>query len=79
MAEKKSVMSMLTAMLGAVMNVVLNIILIPKMGPNGAAIATAISFITVFLARVITVSYTHLDVYKRQGLRSNMCYLVQHS
>ena len=53
MAEKKSVLSMLTAGTGAVANIVLNFILIPKMGPYGAAIATAVSFILVFVIRVI--------------------------
>ena len=52
MAEKKSVLSMLTAGTGAVTNIVLNLILIPMMGPYGAAIATAISFILVFVIRV---------------------------
>ena len=53
MAEKKSVLSMLTAGTGAVTNIVLNLILIPDMGPYGAAIATAISFVLVFVIRVI--------------------------
>ena len=52
MAEKKSVLSMLTAGTGAVANIILNFILIPKMGPYGAAVATAFSFILVFVIRV---------------------------
>ncbi|MCC8072502.1 MAG: oligosaccharide flippase family protein, partial [Clostridiales bacterium] len=51
MAEKKSLMSLITAMSGAVTNVILNLILIPKMGANGAAIATVCSFIIVFITR----------------------------
>ena len=51
MAEKKSVMAMLTAGSGAVANIVLNIILIPRIGVNGAAIATVVSFIVVFITR----------------------------
>lgn len=51
MAEKKSVMAMLTAGSGAVTNIVLNILLIPRLGVNGAAIATVISFIVVFITR----------------------------
>ena len=51
MAEKKSVMAMLTAGSGAVTNIVLNIILIPRIGVNGAAIATVVSFIVVFITR----------------------------
>ncbi len=51
MAEKKSVMAMVTAMTGAIMNVVLNLILIPLIGAIGAAIATVISFVVVFVFR----------------------------
>ena len=51
MAEKKNVMAMVTAFAGAATNVVLNLILIPRFGANGAAIATAISFIVAFIAR----------------------------
>lgn len=51
MAEKKSVMAMLTAGSGAITNIVLNLILIPRIGANGAAIATVISFIVVFVTR----------------------------
>lgn len=44
---------MVTAGTGAVLNVVLNFILIPVIGPYGAAIATAVSFVVVFVIRVI--------------------------
>ena len=53
MAEKKSMLSMLTAGSGAVLNIVLNLVLIPIIGPYGAAIATAVSFIAVFIIRAI--------------------------
>lgn len=52
MAEKKSMLSMLTAGAGAIVNIVLNLILIPRLGPYGAAIATASAFVTVFVIRV---------------------------
>ena len=51
MAEKKSVMAMVTALTGAVMNVALNLILIPLIGAIGAAIATVASFVVVFVFR----------------------------
>ncbi len=51
MAEKKSLMSLLTAMSGAVTNVVLNLIFIPRFGANGAAIATVCAFLVVFVTR----------------------------
>lgn len=53
MAEKKSVLSMLTAGSGAIINIVLNLILIPKYEAYGAAFATAVSFVVVFVIRVI--------------------------
>lgn len=51
MAKKKSVLSMLTAGVGAIINIVLNFVLIPSLGAYGAAIATAVSFVVVFLIR----------------------------
>lgn len=53
MAEKKSMLSMVTAGTGAVLNVAFNFILIPTMGPYGAALATAASFVAVFVIRAI--------------------------
>ncbi len=53
MAEKKNIMAMVTAFAGAAANVILNLILIPIMGANGAAIATAVSFIVAFSARAL--------------------------
>lgn len=51
MAEKKSVMAMVTAMSGALTNILLNLILIPNVGAIGAAIATVIAFAVVFIFR----------------------------
>lgn len=51
MAEKKSVMSLLTALSGAVVNFVLGFLLVRKLGANGAAIATVCAFLTVFCTR----------------------------
>lgn len=51
MAEKKSLMALLTASSGAVTNIVLNLVFIPKMGANGAAIATVCAFLMVFITR----------------------------
>lgn len=44
-------MSLLTAMSGAVTNFVLNLLFIPRMGANGAALATVCAFIVVFITR----------------------------
>lgn len=51
MAEKKSLMALLTASSGAVTNIVLNFLFIPKIGTNGAAIATVCAFLVVFITR----------------------------
>lgn len=62
MAEKKSVMAMVTAISGAATNVVLNLVLIPKFGAYGAAIATVISFVVVFITRGLnTRKYVKMD------------------
>lgn len=51
---KKSVISFLTAFLGAGVNLVLNFLLIPsKLGVQGAAIATVISYMTAFVVRAV--------------------------
>lgn len=78
MAEKKSVMSMVTAMLGAVMNVVVSLILIPRIGTVGAAVGTAVSFITVFVARVInTRKYVKIDFKFGQMIPQVVILIVQ--
>jgi len=49
--EKKSSMILVTAMAGAITNIVLNFILIPKVGVNGATIATMISYMIIYMIR----------------------------
>jgi len=51
--EKKSVSQLVTTLVGAVSNIVLNLILIPRFGISGAAIATLVSFMLVFIIRLI--------------------------
>lgn len=52
--NKKSLNSFYTSFLGAALNVILNLILIPSpLGVQGAAVATAVSYFTVFVVRVI--------------------------
>lgn len=51
---KKSTLSLSSTLLGALFNIILNIILIPNYGINGAGLSTLISYILVFLLRVIT-------------------------
>lgn len=62
MAEKKSVMSLLTALSGAVTNIILGLVLIPKLGANGAALATVCAFLMVFITRgTNTRKYIKID------------------
>ena len=49
--EKRSKNSFLTTMVGAILNIALNLILIPQMQAQGAAIATFVSYIAVFIIR----------------------------
>ena len=51
--KKRTTMSLVTAAVGAGLNVILNLLLIPKMGAQGAAIATAFSYFAVFALRAI--------------------------
>ncbi len=51
--EKKSVFSMLTALVGALINIVLNFVMIPDHGAMGAAVATLISYLAVYVVRAM--------------------------
>ena len=51
--KKKTTMSLVTAAVGAGINIVLNLYLIPRMGAQGAGIATAISYFAVFVLRAV--------------------------
>jgi O-antigen/teichoic acid export membrane protein len=53
MVEKKSVHSLATAAVSAGVNLVLNAIMIPLWGVNGAALATLISYLLVFIIRIV--------------------------
>lgn len=55
MVEKRSGLSLYTMAVGAVLNCVLNFFLIPKLGVNGAVIATLLSYIVVFVLRAVNV------------------------
>lgn len=54
-ATKKTVNSFITSLMGAVANIVLNLILIPRMGLDGASLATLISYYAVFVFRMIDI------------------------
>ena len=64
MVKKKSMNSFFTAMSGALLNIVLNLVMIPRMGAIGAAIATLVSYGSVFLIRMIdTPRYIRFRLY----------------
>ncbi len=54
MLKKRSGVSLWTMAVGAGLNIVLNLVLIPLMGVQGAIVATFVSYLTVFVLRVIT-------------------------
>ncbi len=63
-AAQKTTHSMTSSAVGAVCNIVLNIILIQAIGIMGAAVATIISYIIVFIYRVIdTKKYLYMKIY----------------
>jgi O-antigen/teichoic acid export membrane protein len=53
MVECRGTATMVTSLIGALGNIALNFALIPDMGPMGAAVATLISYLLVFLIRLI--------------------------
>lgn len=63
-AARKTTHSMTSSGVGAVCNIVLNVILIDTVGIMGAAIATIVSYIIVFVFRVIdTKKYLYMKIY----------------
>ncbi|MCI6639517.1 MAG: oligosaccharide flippase family protein [Pygmaiobacter massiliensis] len=53
MVEMRSGQNLFTMMAGAILNLILNWFLIPSYGPNGAAFATFVSYLLVFLLRAV--------------------------
>lgn len=51
--EKKSSMSLVTSMVAAIANIILNVILIPMIGAMGAAVATVLSYLLLFVVRLV--------------------------
>ncbi len=53
MVKKRSIVTFITMMMGALANLVLNFLLIPILGVSGAALATVISYLLVFIIRAV--------------------------
>ena len=51
--EKRSTLSLYTMLAGAVANCGLNFVMIPVMGPNGATLASLLSYVLVFVLRAV--------------------------
>ncbi len=63
-ASQKTTHSLISSVIGAVSNLILNLILIPLLGISGAAIATLLSYIIVFVYRIVdTRKYLYMTVY----------------
>ncbi len=76
--KKKTTMSLVTAAVGAGINIVLNLLLIPKMGAQGAGIATAISYFAVFVLRAVhSKSFMPFDLKAYKLSLNTLIVLVQ--
>ena len=77
-AVKKNTMVTVSSVIGAGTNIGLNALLIPKMGANGAALATFISFLLVFCIRAIdTRKYMNLHMQPLRIIANLLLLLVQ--
>jgi len=54
-AVKKTKHSFYTSLAGALINISLNLVLIPRFGINGASFATLVSYLIVFIVRIIDI------------------------
>ncbi len=77
--EKRSKNSFLTTMFGAVLNIILNFILIPSpLGVQGAAIATFVSYLLIFVIRAVNViKYIPFKMYAKSVVLNTLILLVQ--
>jgi len=75
-ASRKTVRSMLTAFGGASANLVLNALLIPKMGIQGASLATVISYLIIFISRAVDSRKIVLMDIKPLKMGANMVFVT---
>ena len=67
LVDKKSVQSFVTSAVGAGSNIILNLIMIPTMGANGAALATLLSYVIVFIIRAVnTRHFIWFDIHEKK-------------
>lgn len=71
--HKDSLHMMLSGVTGAGVNIVLNLILIPRLGIQGAAIATCVSYIAIYLFRMMdTQRYVKLKAFPNKTLVASL-------
>lgn len=76
--EKNTVGNMFSAVGGAVVSLLFNFILIPIIGVNGAALATCIGYITVFIYRAFdTQKYIRIKVVNKDCVFLNILFILQ--
>lgn len=65
--HKDSFGFLFSGMLGAILNIILNFVLIPLIGVYGAAFASCISYVSVFIFRIYhTRKYIHYDIVNKE-------------
>ena len=70
-ANKDSKMYAKSTALGALLNILLNLLLIPKLGAHGAAIATCISYIFIWMLRLkFMKKYIVLNIHHKRNIIS---------
>ncbi len=76
-ASKQSKRSLLTTSVGASVNILLNASFIPVLGNHGAAIATCVSFITVFIIRAFDTRQTvYMNIRLRKLCTNTICLIA---
>ena len=78
MVEKKSALNLYTTKAGAALNLVLNALLIPAFGVNGATVATFLSYLLVFVLRVLSSRrYIPFDIHPRRMVFNTVLLFAQ--
>ena len=79
LVDRKSVLSLVTSLVGAVVNIVFNLILIPTpLGAIGAAIATFLSYLVVFVIRAKnTRKFIRFNLHQRKLAVNTLVLVIQ--
>lgn len=76
--HKDSFGFLISALIGAMINILLNFVLIPRFKIYGAAIATCISYIVVFVFRLIhTRKYLHYNIRNKEFIVGSMILILE--